>query len=209
MSFSATLLILTRRAVAVTKMFAARVARSSCFCIFHFGGLSLRRCNCCRRDLVVSCSHRFVLEDFHAWLRFGLSSLAVPVPIAAPFVFLSGICCQATEIHHRLSRSIQRAASPANICHGAVVICVLFFTLSMLYRHCKALPCRLQCILFAAMQTQRTKRRASRRFPHRLRRLRRLSETPPPQSFGCSEMPLRQFALRAELCQADRHARAA
>ena len=100
--------------------------------------------------------------EISAWLlRFGLIAallLAVPVlsPCAAPFVFLSGICVKAqnfiiTLIAEHIPGTLRISGKYLPV---TVVICVLFFTLSMLLyrRKNKALPCVLaMCILLCGM----------------------------------------------------------
>ena len=96
--------------------------------------------------------------EISAWLlRFGLIAallLAVPVlsPCAAPFVFLSGICVKAqnfiiTLIAEHIPGTLRISGKYLPV---TVVICILFFTLSVLLyrRKNKALPCVLAvCIL--------------------------------------------------------------
>ena len=100
--------------------------------------------------------------EISAWLlRFGLIAallLAVPVlsPCAAPFVFLSGICVKAqnfiiTLIAEHIPGTLRISGKYLPV---TVVICILFFTLSMLLyrRKNKALPCVLAvCILLCGM----------------------------------------------------------
>ena len=100
--------------------------------------------------------------EISAWLlRFGLIAallLAVPVlsPCAAPFVFLSGICVKAqnfiiTLIAEHIPGTLRISGKYLPV---TVVICVIFFTLSMLLyrRKNKALPCILTvCILLCGM----------------------------------------------------------
>ena len=110
----------------------------------------------------VSVLTSLLVLEISAWLlRFGLIAallLAVPVlsPCAAPFVFLSGICVKAqnfiiTLIAEHIPGTLRISGKYLPV---TVVICVLFFTLSMLLyrRKNKALPCVLTvCILLCGM----------------------------------------------------------
>lgn len=110
----------------------------------------------------VSVLTSLLVLEISAWLlRFGLIAallLAVPVlsPCAAPFVFLSGICVKAqnfiiTLIAEHIPGTLRISGKYLPV---TVVICVLFFTLSVLLyrRKNKALPCVLTvCILLCGM----------------------------------------------------------
>lgn len=110
----------------------------------------------------VSVLTSLLVLEISAWLlRFGLIAallLAVPIlsPCAAPFVFLSGICVKAqnfiiTLIAEHIPGTLRISGKYLPV---TVVICILFFTLSMLLyrRKNKALPCVLTvCILLCGM----------------------------------------------------------
>lgn len=110
----------------------------------------------------VSVLTSLLVLEISAWLlRFGLIAallLAVPVlsPCAAPFVFLSGICVKAqnfiiTLIAEHIPGTLRISGKYLPV---TVVICILFFTLSVLLyrRKNKALPCVLAvCILLCGM----------------------------------------------------------
>ena len=104
--------------------------------------------------------HNLILENYPKTEGSVLSALLLAVPIlspcAAPFVFLSGICVKAqnfiiTLIAEHIPGTLRISGKYLPV---TVVICILFFTLSVLLyrRKNKALPCVLAvCVLLCGM----------------------------------------------------------
>ena len=180
----------------------------ACFCIFRlaFGGAF----HCAAAALFIRHgairfgAHIAFGVEISAWLlRFGLIAallLAVPVlsPCAAPFVFLSGICVKAqtfiiTLIAEHIPGTLRISGKYLPV---TVVICVLFFTLSMLLyrRKNKALPCVLTvCILLCGMGANALLNQSAARlvvFRTDYAACTAIITTPPPRCSGAAEMPL-------------------